>query len=121
MGDISTHFSRWEFSCKCGCDFNTVDHELIVVLEELRTYFDRAITINSGNRCVSHNKKVGGSRYSQHLVCKASDVVVENVGADAVADYLEERFSTKYGIGRYDGRTHIDVRSNKARWDKRSE
>ena len=119
MGDISTHFSRWEFSCKCGCCYDTADYLLIVVLEDLHDYFDRTITINSGNRCESHNSAVGGSDHSQHKFAKGADIVVKDIHADNVADYLEERYPDKYGIGRYDGRTHIDVRPNKARWDKR--
>jgi hypothetical protein len=38
---------------------------------------------------------------------------------DKVADYLEEKYPDKYGIGRYIGRTHLDIRKTKARWDNR--
>jgi len=113
------NFSRKEFACSCGCGFDTIDYELLEVLEDVRAYFDSPVYINSGCRCISHNHKVGGSTHSQHLYGKASDIVVKDIDADVVADYLESKYQSIYGIGRYNGRTHIDVRSGKARWDKR--
>jgi hypothetical protein len=41
------------------------------------------------------------------------------VTSDDVAEWLERVFPNKYGIGRYKGRTHIDTRRGKARWDAR--
>jgi len=36
VGDISEHFSRSEFRCKCGCGQDTVDVELIELCEVVR-------------------------------------------------------------------------------------
>lgn len=119
MGDISKNFDRSEFACKCGCGADTVDVELITVLEDLRYRFVFPIVINSGTRCGRHNKAEGGGKNSQHLDGKAADFVVKGVQADEVADCLEQLYGTKYGIGRYNGRTHLDVRSTPARWDNR--
>ena len=116
MGDLSENFSRWEFACKCKCGFDTVDYDLILVLEDVRNHFDAACTINSGSRCRLHNMAIGGSFGSQHLKSKAVDFKVADVLASDVADYLEEKYQKKYWIGRYEGRTHIDVRKEKARW-----
>ena len=117
---IDSHFfEREEFACKCGCGFDAVDEELLGVLEDLRLKFDKPVIINSGCRCYEHNKKEGGSQGSQHLFAKAVDIRVVGVDADEVADHLLYAYPDTYGIGRYDGRTHIDVRENKARWDKR--
>lgn len=101
----------------CGGD--VVDAELLQVLEDIREYFGCPVVINSGFRCWIHNKREGGSATSQHLLGKAADIVVIGVHADVVAHYLERIYPDKYGIGRYLGRTHIDVRQNKARWDMR--
>ena len=121
MGKISENFSREEFICKCGnCGFATVDVELIDVLEDVRYHFDEPITINSGCRCKAHNEAEGGSSRSKHLEGIACDFKVRNFHADGVAAYLEDKYPDKYGIGRYNGRTHIDVRSIKARWDNRN-
>ena len=119
MGDLSEHFNRYEFACKDGCGFDTVDAELIAVLEDLHAHFDARVFINSGCRCPTNNSKVGGSSTSKHLGGKAADVRVEGIDADTVAEYLLKKYPGKYGIGRYTGRTHIDVREAPARWDRR--
>lgn len=120
MGDISTHFNRDEFACKCGCGFDTVDAELVTVLEDLRARLrGKPIKINSACRCVRHNAKVGGAENSVHRTGKAADIVVKGFDADTVADCLEELYPDRYGIGRYPSFVHIDVRKEKARWSKR--
>ena len=116
------HFRRDEFECKCEwrCGFDTVDFELAEVMDSIREHFDKPISITSGFRCVKSNKNTdGASLTSKHMLGMACDFKVEGVHADIVADYLEKEYPNKYGIGRYNGRTHIDVRKNKARWDKR--
>ncbi len=116
----SIFFKRSEFECKCGlCLFDTVDAELLCVLDDLRIHFKKPTIINSGHRCAKRNKKEGGSSKSQHLIAKAADVRVKSIPAHKVADYLEEKYPGRYGIGRYLGRTHIDVREGCARWDNR--
>ena len=122
------NFSRKEFSCKCGCGFDAIDYELLQVLEEIRDYFTSIkceecyILITSGNRCAWHNKLIGGSRKSQHIKGKAADFKVFiksssiQVPSDEVHDKLLKLYPDKYGIGKYKGRTHIDVRDYKARW-----
>jgi len=110
-------FSRSEFACKCGCGFDTVDAELLVVLRDLKSYYDGAIVrIGSACRCETHNAKEGGASDSMHLVGKAADVVVVGVDPDEVYDYLDRKYSDKYGVGRYVSFTHIDPRYEKGRW-----
>ncbi len=137
MGDISKNFSRSEFASKDDSGYDTVDIGLIGVLEDVRAHFvekypdrDIKVVINSGARSPAHNKDEGGGEHSQHLYGKATDFYVANVHEDEVADYLIAKYPGKYGIGRYTGRTHLDVRSGggpteynpipaPARWDKR--
>lgn len=120
MTQVSPNFKRQEFACKCGCGFDVADIQLIKALEDVRKQFNgNAVTITSPCRCPAHNIKVGGSTKSQHILGKAVDFKIANIHADDVADYLENRYQNTYGIGRYDGRTHLDVREKKARWDKR--
>ena len=116
MGDISKHFDRAEFSCKCGCGFDTVDVELIDVLEKVRTYFDVPVMINSACRCEAHNKAVGGSDKSQHRLGRAADIVVNLVDPSQVQDFLKSEYPDSLAIGCYDTFTHIDTRKGKARW-----
>lgn len=118
MGDISANFSRKEFSCRCGCGFDAVDTELIEALEGARQHFDATITITSGCRCAAHNARCGGAPKSQHVFAKAADFKVQGFAPAVVAAYLEKTYPEKYGIGRYNGWVHLDVRGNKSRWDK---
>ena len=115
------YFFRNEFACKCGCGFNTVDYELANVLDDVRRFFDKPTLINSGCRCSEHNKAVGGSKNSQHLYGKAADIVVKGVSEEDVYQYLNEKYNSRYGIGLYNGRVHIDVKSGyRRRWNKKN-
>lgn len=116
MGDLSEHFNRDEFECKCTqCGFDTVDVGLINLLEAVRNHFGKPVIISSGCRCEAHNKAEGGSLKSQHLLGRAADIVVADTSPDAVATFLEV-FGAQ-GIGRYNSFTHVDSRSGRtARW-----
>ncbi|MCY1700991.1 D-Ala-D-Ala carboxypeptidase family metallohydrolase [Lelliottia sp. SL45] len=116
MLDSSGFFDYKEFSCHCGCGYNAVSQELITVLIDVRTYFCKPVIINSGCRCVVYNKVVGGRDNSQHISGCAADIVVNEIPSKIVADYLEKKYPKKYGIGRYEGFTHIDVREVAFRW-----
>lgn len=116
MGNLSKHFSRSEFSCKCGCGFDTVDAELISILEDLRDHFNRPVRVNSACRCNEHNNHVGGAKNSQHLIGRAADITVDDISPMGVYVYLSEKYTDKYGIGRYAGFTHLDSRTTRSRW-----
>ena len=122
MGDLSVHFSRHEFACNgmgkgiCQCGFDTVDAETLEVLEEVRTHFGEAVTVNSGCRCDKYNKHVGGSPNSKHKEGRACDIMVNNVQPVEVYHFLDTKYPNQYGIGSYDTFTHIDTRGYKARW-----
>lgn len=113
---LSRYFKREEISCKCGCGFDTIDADLLAVLDGARVYFDAPIYITSSARCGSHNTKVGGEEDSQHLVGKAVDIVVKGVTPETVQDYFLNKYPNSKGIGSYREFTHIDVRDGKARW-----
>ena len=119
MTDISKNFSRNEFACPCGCGFNTVDAELLSVLQnEIRNYYGQPITILSGCRCFQHNLSTpGAARNSLHIEAKATDIQIPGVSPRAIYHYLNKRFPTKYGLGLYSNRIHIDVRPFPARWN----
>ena len=121
MGDLSQNFSRWEFSCNCGCGFDTVDAMLLVVLQDLSdTYNHMPVNISGPNRCPEHNKKVGGAKDSEHMKAKAVDIKVQRMSPQVIYNYLNKKYPNTFGIGIYVNRVHIDVRKEKARWDKRS-
>ena len=117
MGDISEHFTRDRLACKCGCGQDTVDVELIKVLEDLRRRFKQPVYVSSGNRCLAYNRTLPDSRdTSQHIKSKATDIWVSSVPPRIVYNYLTMKYPNKYGIGLYRSFVHIDVRKVKARW-----
>lgn len=113
------YFKRREFQCKCGCGFDTVDAELISVLDNLREGLMAPIIINSGCRCKEYNAKIGGAEKSQHVIGRAADITVNGVDPAIVHAYLIGAYPDKYGIGLYvkQGFVHIDTRAKKARWN----
>lgn len=121
MGDLSKNFSSSEFRCKCGqCDPIEINPELIEHMQNLRDLVGKPITIHSGHRCETYNKRVGGASNSQHLYGNACDFSIGGIKHDDIQGYLMVRFQGRYGIGRYDTFTHFDVRGWEARWDSRS-
>ena len=118
MTQLSKNFWRDEFRCKCGCGADTVDAELVSVLQSLRDAFGAAVTVNSGIRCEDHNRAGGGSPNSQHLLGRAADITVAGISPHKVHAYLAASYPKRYGMGRYDTFTHIDTRTGQAaRWE----
>lgn len=74
---ISENFYRDEFDCPCCGLFNVKD-ELLVKLQKMRSDFNKPMPISSGTRCIKHNKKVGGSEMSDHILGRAVDVACSN-------------------------------------------
>ncbi len=114
---LSSNFRVREFRCKDDTDPIFVDSDLVDILQKVRDHFGKAVTITSAFRTASHNKKVGGATYSQHLYGKAADIKVSGVAPSVVADYVETLMPSTGGIGRYSTFTHVDVRKVKSRWN----
>ena len=145
MGDLTRNFSRKEFTCICGCGFDTIDFQLIMCLQDSCDYFAEQFPgkrimaiITSGNRCLRHNTKLrdefkrtkglhgaNASLNSQHIYGRAADfklyIVDEQknkvqIEPEKVAEYFES-YHEKCGVGRYSNRVHVDTRTNgPARW-----
>jgi uncharacterized protein YcbK (DUF882 family) len=113
---VNQHFKRAEFACRCGCGFAAVDAELLAVLTDLRETYGKPIKITSACRCPSHNRKVGGSKNSMHLIGIAADIQVEGMSPAKVEQYLLGKYPGKYGIAAAKTFVHIDVREKPARW-----
>ena len=114
---ISKNFRVREFRCQDGSDVVFIESDLVDILQKIRDHFGKAVTINSAFRTFSHNKKVGGATYSQHLYGKAADIKVSGVAPSVVADFAETLMPSTGGIGRYSTFTHVDVRKVKSRWN----
>ena len=113
---LTANFKSSEFDCKCNglCKETEIDESLVKVLQDIREHFGKPVTINSGYRCATHNKNVGGASSSQHLKGKAADIVVKTIEPIEVARYAESIGVT--GIGLYDWGCHIDTRNSKSFW-----
>lgn len=113
---VSPHFYRAEFACKCGCGYDTVDSLTLEILEAVRKHFGSPVTITSGCRCSDHNRRVGGAYNSQHLFARAADIKVEGIEPSAVHAWIDANFPF-VSLGQYSSFTHIDTRSDRpARW-----
>jgi uncharacterized protein YcbK (DUF882 family) len=120
MGDLSKHFSRSEFACRCKICFKssdaTVDIGLVEMLEAVRRHFGQSVIVTSGMRCMKHNAAVNGKSTSYHLLGRAADIKVRFVKPQKVYDFLEAEYPDSAGLGSYDKFTHVDSRAKKARW-----
>ena len=73
-------FKLDEFKCRC-CESNGTlqavsNTKALVenVLDPARERYGGPVTVNSGYRCVKHNREVGGVAVSQHLRGEAADI-----------------------------------------------
>lgn len=117
----SAHFKLSEFKCKDGTAVPTKYYgncqKLMNLLEEIRTACgNRAITVTSGYRTESYNKKVDGAKQSQHLYAAAADIKVSGKSAAEVYKLCDRLVGSRGGVGKYSTFTHVDVRGHKARW-----
>lgn len=104
---ISEHFKLREFQSKDGADKVLYSEELLAKLEEMRSYGGFIITVNSGYRSPSHNRKVGGASNSSHTRGLAADVKVKKDGSYVSAKLICALCQT---LG-FDGVAYINANS----------
>lgn len=90
MEMLSTHFSLAEMTRSATASKYRIDNApsnaerdwlqflCLNVLEPLRAFINRPITISSGYRCPALNRKVGGVANSRHLYGQAADIRILN-------------------------------------------
>lgn len=110
------HFSRNEFTCKCGCGLNNINLKLVKVLDDIRGYFGQPAIITCGCRCQRYNDSLKGSvKNSRHVTGKAADFYVKNVSTNTLLSYTKSL--VRQGKLRYTytnntnmaGAVHIDI------------
>ena len=118
---LSPHFNAREFRCKCGKehDFQIAD-ELIEKLEKLYASLNCSkIIVTSGYRCVTHDKKVGGSGTGQHTLGKAADICCYGQDGQPISSKVvcckaqDIGFTGIANITAAYQYTHVDVRTGK--------
>lgn len=111
---LSKNFTKEEFSCKC-CNECDINPKLVNRLQLVRDIVGVPIYINSGYRCEHHNKQVGGSSNSQHVLGNAADIRIKNHSVKEMYEICKHFFT---GIGIYPEQNfiHVDVRDNPTTW-----
>lgn len=109
---ISRNFKVSEFRCKDGSNKILIDVDFVQnKLQAIRDHFGAPVTINSGYRTESYNKKVGGAKKSFHMTGQAFDIVVKGHTPAEVARYAQS-LDIK-GIIQYNSFVHVDGRETK--------
>lgn len=84
-GGSSAHFKKAEFKCECGGRFcngypgGNTSAKLLGILESLRSYYGKPITVTSGQRCPTYNRQIGGISNSAHIYGKAADIYIPGI------------------------------------------
>jgi uncharacterized protein YcbK (DUF882 family) len=121
---LTKNFKSTEFACNDG---SAMPKEVLLnvqklanQLQVLRDSLGVSITVNSGYRSPSHNKNIGGTINSQHLLGKAADITSKGYTPAQVHAKIEELINSgdmlQGGLGSYSTFTHYDIRKTKARW-----
>ena len=117
---LSAHFNVQEFKCKCG-----ENHDILIendLIDKLELLFDKLdcskIIVNSGYRCSTHDKNVGGNGIGQHTKGTAADIVCYNQNGEIISSKFvccAAQDIGFMGIANIDDSytaTHVDVRTN---------
>ena len=106
------YFKRKEFTCKCGCNHNNINPELLVMLDEARGIAKLPFVISSGYRCENHpeSKKNPTSSHIKGLAVdiKCSDSKSRAIILDALGFVGFRRF------GLHNSFIHADIDESKA-------
>lgn len=76
--NFGKHFEKEEFTCRCGCGGLDISQKLIDKLNTTRELLQKPIFINSGYRCLAHNRLVGSTDTSSHVKGLAVDIKANN-------------------------------------------
>lgn len=115
---VTEHFRYSDFICPC-CDTMKIVpafYNHVVLLERLQAELGFPVIVTSGYRCAVHNRKIGGSPRSWHMLF-ATDVKPEEDNPELLAKMYEAAIDLGFGgIGRYDAHIHLDLRPKRLQW-----
>ena len=111
MTKLTEHFNKEEFDCQCGCGNGdiVISENLVFELECVRVHYGKPMRINSGIRCLSHNRKIGSRDTSSHIKGLAVDIGCRDMGTrlKLVKHLLRDAEFTR--IGFHKEFIHVDV------------
>ena len=88
MPHDTQNFKVSEFGCKC-CGENRIDQRVIDIAQAIRDELGVPVRVNSGYRCATHNRNVGGVKGSRHTKGLAADLSCK-VGALKLYDTVRK-------------------------------
>ena len=115
---LTAHFQSDEFWCSCGCgnegpNGNHISQSLVLKLEIVRTAINKPMKINSGIRCLKHNRSIGSSDTSSHIKCVAADISCTQMSdRHLLMSHLPKLFER---IGIHKDFIHVDIDTDKRR------
>lgn len=120
---LTKSFQLSEFACNDGTQVPEIlipnVKELAKNLQVLRDEIGESLTINSGYRSPSWNKKIGGVKSSMHLKAMASDLVCKSLTPKQLKAVIEKLIKEgkmkNGGIGLYPSFVHYDI-GDARRW-----
>ena len=121
---LTTNFQLSEFACNDGTpvpeELQCNTQKLAKNLQVLRDEIGESLTILSGYRSPSWNKKVGGKTASYHMKGMAADLTTKSFTPKQLHAKIEKLIAAgkmqQGGLGLYPGFCHYDIRKTKDRW-----
>lgn len=124
---LTKNFDLEEFECNCGCkmpafvleNVKKLANNLQIIRDEIGPLY-----LTNSYRCKPHNRDIGSSDTSQHVLGKAGDLKSTIHSPSAIAEVIEDLIKSEKieegGLGIYNTFTHYDTRGTRARWSKTS-
>ena len=127
---LTAHFNSREFNCRDGTpvmkrDYAGLEALCRIYLEPMRKKYGR-VTVNSGYRTASYNRRIGGASRSFHVYTihdgndQAADITCARGNPTQWASTLRwlrtHKRGGKGGLGVYKTFCHIDLRDYKSDW-----
>jgi uncharacterized protein YcbK (DUF882 family) len=111
--------------CSC-CGTGGLSISILIVLEHIREKAEgKPVVISSGARCEDYNRRIGGSKNSEHKstdadpLSDAVDIRVKGMTTKQLHVIVKSLpYANLLGIGYYpkEGFVHVDTRGFAARW-----
>lgn len=101
----ATYFTPVDLACNC-CQSILIDYTALKCLDNFRAIMGVPITVNSGYRCIEHNRSVGSQDSSLHPQGRAFDIAL--AGREP-SDIIHAAHRAQFrGFGTYQSFIHID-------------
>lgn len=112
----SKYFSDIDLACR-HCRVNGTTQALRDALDAFRVAARVPVIVDDAYRCPEHNRAVGGTPDSQHVMGIAADIRVPGLKAYQLVS-IATSIAAINGIGRDDFKNyiHVDTRVTHARW-----